>query len=203
MTISIKKMTDSEVDGFVKQIDSKADDHEKGIVQEWRRSEINHCFKDKKSFKKAVRRNKKTLQSGTYEEFFIPRNYRFSTKAKHRRETLYFRFEDLTTRQTGRLRQQHPKGPLAKIDENARTHLFLSKTRFKFLKARLKRGRVPCFYPCELQAKDGKSHIEFASVCDWHSSEGKVEIREQRLERCIKSALENILGIQAVKNHEK
>jgi len=120
---------------------SEPDELEKQIVGTWCKPGIDHCFTDKESFEKAVRRNKETLQSGRYETFFTPRNYRFSTEAKNRKETLYFIFEDHTTRQTGRLRQQHrEKGPLATIDEEARTHLFLSPRRYKVLKARLKRG---------------------------------------------------------------
>lgn len=189
---------------------SKPDRRVKQIVRAWHKSNINHCFKDEKRFKKMVRKNRKALRSPHAIKLFRSENYRFSTKAKHRKETLYF--EDRTTTQTGRLRQQHRKGPLAKIDKKARKHLFLSKERYKFLKEWHEQncgcGQLPKIKPDERVAKDGKRHIEFAcegkSVSDWHRSGGTVKIREQQqLERCIKSALENILGIQAVKNHGK
>jgi len=127
---------------------------------------------------------------------FIPSNYRFSTKAKGRKETLYF--VNPTATQTGRLRQQHQSGPCAKIDKKAKLHLFLSHHRYESLVVWYERHkrRLPCFYPCELQAKNGKRHIEFAcvgkSVSGWHKSEGIVRINKRHLKSRIDCALKCI-----------
>jgi hypothetical protein len=192
---------------------SKPDDRVKQIVRAWKESDIKHYFKDEKRFKKMVCKNRKTLRSPhAIKKLFRSKNYCFSTKAEDRKETLYF--EDRTTicAQTGRLRQQHRKGPLATIDKYPREHLFLSEERYKFLKEWHEQncgcGYLPKIKPDERVAKDGKRHIEFAceekSVSDWHRSGGTVKRREQQhRERRIKSALKNILGFQAVKNHGK
>ena len=109
MTIFIdnEELTDKRATTFI----SEPDDLVRQIVSAWCQSSVDHCFESKKSFKKAVRGNRKTLESP--ERLFTSSNYLFSTKAKDRKETLYF--EDRTTKQTGRLRQQHPTGPLAKL----------------------------------------------------------------------------------------
>lgn len=185
---------------------SKPDARAKRIVRAWHKSGISHYFKDEKRFKKMVCKNSRILRSPRTIQLFRPKTYSFSTKAKDRKETLYFEDHTTTPTQTGRLRQQHRKGPLATIDRNPREHLFLSEERYKFLKQWHKQncgfGYLPKIKPDERVAKDGKRHIEFASegdsVSDWHRSGGVVKIREQRhLKRYIKSVLENILGIQA------
>jgi len=132
--------------------------------------------------------------------FFTPRNYRFSTKAKDRDETLYF--EDPTTKQTGRLRQEHKEGKLAKIDGKAKRRKFVSKKRYEFLKEWHDKHskQLPHFYSYEQRPKVGKHHIEFAlkrgKVSHWHESEGTVETSRQDLNRRIASVLECIdLGL--------
>lgn len=201
MTVFIdnEKMTDKRATKLI----SGPDDLVRQIVRAWCRSNIDHCFESKKSFKKAVQRNRKTLKSrDTIETLFTSSNYLFSTKVKDRKETLYF--EDRAADQTGRLRQQHGEGPLAKIDKKAKTHLFLSEKRFKCLKKwDYKKKGLPCFHPAEVRAKFGKYHIEFAchgkEVSGWHRSEGTVSRTGKFLNCCIASALENILGIRSTK----
>jgi hypothetical protein len=78
------------------------------------------------------RKNQETVESPNGRKLFTPGNYLFSTKADGREETLYFR--NRVPKQTGRLRQQHKKGSRATIDKEARTHLFLSEKRYKYLK---------------------------------------------------------------------
>src|SRR5947209_17418888 len=87
----------------------------KGMVKAWHESKIKHYFRNKKRFERAVRRNLDTLNlPATIDTLFTPGNYLFSTKvsgrtkdgkAKYREETLYFK--NRTTKQTGRLRQEH------------------------------------------------------------------------------------------------
>jgi hypothetical protein len=191
MTIFIDNKEIPEEDA--KKLISEPDDLKKRkIVRAWCQSYIDHKFKSEESFNKGLERNRETLESrGSIETFFKPNNYRFSTEEKYRKETLYFK-EGTTT---GRLRQQHEKGPLAKIDEKPKKHRFVSKKRFEFL--RQWHDRDPCQLPkfCsdEQQPKDGKHHIEFAP---WHESGGTVVINRQHLDRRIASALENILGIR-------
>jgi hypothetical protein len=203
MTIFIDndEMTDKRATKFI----SKPDDLARQIVRAWCQSDIDHCFESKERFKKAVQRNRKTLKlPGKIETLFTLSNCPFSTKAKDRKETLYF--EDQAAKQTGRLRQQHRKGPLAKIDKNAKIHRFLSKKRLKFLKKWREQHHkdcLPCFYISEERLKIGEHHIEFAydgkEVSGWHSSEGTVKTNRQGLDRRIASALENILGIRSTK----
>jgi hypothetical protein len=181
---------------------SKPDDIERQIIGAWCRSKIDHHFKNKKKFRNAVRRNQEVLRSPVaIEALFTSRNYLFSTRTERRKETLYFRERD--AKRTGRLRQQHPEGPLAKIDKKFRTHRFLSKKRFEWVKDwHHKHERcLPHFRISEKRAKNGKHHVEFArekkKVSNWHSSEGTIKIRKHDLTRLIGSALENILGIRA------
>jgi hypothetical protein len=200
MTIFIykKKLTENDAIQLVSELDGLAEQ----IVRAWSESNIEHRFKDKKRLKNGVCKNKKTLQCpDKITKLFRPCNYRFSTKAPCRKETLYFVVNDPPT--TGRLRQQHRKGALAKIDKKARKHLFLSERRFCEL-PREKPKRLPCIYPRELRAKAdkhgvGKHHIEFSCAGErvrrWHRSTGKIEIcKQQHLQSCIDSALKNILG---------
>jgi hypothetical protein len=187
---------------------SDPDNRDRQIVRAWDQSRINHRFENKKSFKKAVRKNQKILKfPKTIDSLFKASNYFFSTKVKNRgtkpknrEETLYFKNGD--TKQTGRLRQQHPKGPLAKIDKRAKTHRFLSQRRFRFLKEWHERHRacLPCFRVPEGGLHAGKRHLEFAydgrEVSGWHLSEGTVEISRRDIECRIGSALKEILGIR-------
>ncbi len=200
MTIHMHRVQETYDDaiGFI----SNQDDLERRVVRAWHNSVIPHCFKNKDRFTKAVQRNWKILSSKAREEigmFFTSDNYLFSTKAEGQRETLYF--EDKETGQTGRLRQQHSKGPLAKVDKNPRTHLFLSKDRFCTEKGRNKcKGGGPCFSDFEMQKKNGKHHLDFwcdsAGVFHSHFSRGTVQtIKPDDLKVCIDRALEEILGI--------
>ena len=178
---------------------SERDDRARQILRAWDKSGINHCFKDKKSLKRAVRKNQKTLKyHETIETLFTANNYLFSTRACGREETLYF--ENRIAKQTGRLRQQHRKGPLAKIDRRSKTHRFLSQRRFRFLKKWNKRhkGCLARFRISEERLKAGKRHLEFAhngtQVSGWHLSEGRVGTSRRDIEGRIGSALKEILG---------
>jgi hypothetical protein len=138
----------------------------------------------------------------THETLFTSSNYLFSTKAEHRKETLYF--EDRTTKQTGHLRQEHRRGPLQRIDEIPKRHRFVSKERYEFLRKWHKKHpkQLPRFYSYELRAKLGKHHIEFSfergKLSRWHPSEGTVQMNKQGVNRRIASALEGI-GIRSEK----
>ena len=209
MTIYIENKKINRV--LTKQIIDDDDNIIEQIIQAWLKSDTcHHFYKDKrqkrdvfKKFKYAINKNKNILNDvEKVKEFFIKENYIFSTKAEGRKETLYFR--DRVTRLTGRLRQQHGSGPLAKIDKNAKKHLFVSEERYKSLHKSLeswrsnKKKRLPTFYSCEKQVKFGKYHIEFSRQGKKvHPSEGTVEIRKkgQCLKRDIDLALKDILGI--------
>jgi hypothetical protein len=112
------------------------------------------------------RKNQKTISDGR--TLFAVDNYLFSTKTDGREETLYF--ENRATKQTGRLRQQHGDGRLAKIDKVPRTHLFLSEKRYKYLKRwyeherkkNRKLRRIPKVRRHERRRTEGKYHIEFS-----------------------------------------
>ena len=167
------------------------------IVRAWDGSGISHCFENEKLFKRAVERNQKTLTSpDKIESFFHSSKYLFSTKTEDSEETLYF----ASRTATGRLKQQHRKGPLAKIDKKARTHRFVSEKRFRFLKAwhHEHRYRVPRFYPYEELPETGKRHIEFArdgrTLARWHESRGIVDTSGQGIDHRIRKALKGILG---------
>jgi hypothetical protein len=206
MTIFIDndEMTDKRATKFI----SKPDDLLGQIVRTWRQSNIKHCFKNKSGFDKAAHRNRKTLKSMARDKIdmlFTSSNHLFSTQATDREETLYFEDEAGAAKRTGRLRQQHPKGPLAKIDKKPRTHRFLSEKRFECLKERMSKwhdneGRLPRFYSYEKRAKDGKHHIEFSGESKkWHLSEGTVKTSKHDLDRRTASALENVIGIRSTK----
>ena len=200
MTIHIHGVQATD-DNAIKFI-SEPDDLVRRMVRAWHNSDISHCFKNKGRFVKAVHRNRKVLDSKARDGigmFFTSSKYLFSTKAEDRKETLYFKAR--VTGQTGRLRQQHSKGPLAKIDKEPRTHLFLSKDRFRTEKGRYKcKGGRPCFSDFEKHKKSGKHHLEFwcdsAGVFHCHFSRGTVRtIKRDDLKVCIDHALEEILGI--------
>jgi hypothetical protein len=181
---------------------SEPNDRDRQIVSAWDQSRINHHFENKTSFKKAVKKNRKTLKfPAKIETLFKACNYLFSTKARGREETLYF--ECRATRQTGRLRLRHPKGPLAKIDKTAKTHRFLSKKRFDSLEKWRDQphgDRLVYFYICEERSTIGKHHLEFAydgrKVSGWHLSEGMVDTNRGDIESRVRSALKEILGIR-------
>jgi hypothetical protein len=185
---------------------SEPDDLRKQIVSAWHKSRIKHCFNNRGSFNKAVRRNRETLKrDGVIKTLFRECNYLFSTKAEDREETLYFK--DKATKRTGRLRQQHLKGPLAKIDKEPRTHRFLlTKERFKFVKGRMhkwhdNKGGLPRFHGPEELAENDKYHLEFSREGrKWHKSKGKVKTEKNNLKFRMSSALENILGIRSGKS---
>jgi hypothetical protein len=205
MTIFIgkAKMTDKGATGFI----SKQYDLVRQIVRAWCQSNIDHHFKNDKRFRKAVQNNQEILHSrGAIEALFTSRNYVFSTKAEDRKETLYF--EDRATKRTGRLRQQHPKGPLARIDRKSRTRRFLSQKRFECIKEwhDKHKHRLPCFGISEEVPKNRKHLIEFTcekkkKLSAWHSSEGTIKMSKHDLDHRIGSALENILGIPHGKSH--
>ena len=197
MTIFIhnKEMPDERAKEFTNPGDQQ-------IVRAWCQSDIDHEFRSEESFKKALRRNRKTLESPRTIEFFTSGNYLFSTKAKYRKETLYFK--DQKTGETGRLRRQHETGPLAKIDKKGKMHRFVSKERFKFLQQWHVEHpcQLPRFCSYEKREKAGKHHIDFAFCCEsgevsrWHGSEGTVKTNTQYLDRRLASALKNILEIR-------
>jgi len=144
-------------------------------------------------------KNQKTVKSPDGRKLFPPGNYLFSTKAEGREETLYFR--NRATKETGRLRQQHRKGPRAKIDEVPRTHLFLSEKRYQYLRrwhGRKRNGhRIPKVRPYERRRTEGKKHIEFACkakrLSHWHRSEGIVKISKNP-KLLIRAALKEVCG---------
>jgi len=151
------------------------------------------------------RKNQQTVKSPNGRRLFTPGNYLFSTKADGREETLYFR--DRVTKQTGRLRQQHKKGSLATIDKEARTHLFLSEKRYKYLKRWHKENlyRVPAFSCRELRLVEGKHHVEFACEGEelrWHASKGTVKA-SKRPKPLVRDALNKVCGIQQTKRFGK
>ncbi|MGB8542222.1 MAG: hypothetical protein WCD49_11365 [Candidatus Acidiferrales bacterium] len=183
---------------------ARHDHRVKHLVKTWSGPTLEHCFDGREEFQKAVRRNRKILQPHgkefvvrrNYKEFFIGKNFEFSTKVDGREETLYF--ED--AQRTGRLRQQHGEGPLAKIDHHRRMRLFLSEDRFRQLKKWRKRNKekFPTFYRGELEPSDKTHHIEFVwdgVNVEWHASEGIVCASRKGINRRIKRARENILGI--------
>ena len=144
---------------------------------------------------------RKTVKSSAGKKLFTSDNYRFSTKAEGWEETLYFR--NRVTKQTGRLRQEHEDGPLAKIDEEAKTHLFLSEKRYKYLKRwherEGNRHRIPKVYPYECCLAEGKHHIEFACkgkrLSHWHHSRRGM-VRVPRYSKpLIDGALNKVCGI--------
>lgn len=200
MTIHIH--TVQATDDNAREFISEPDDLVRRMVRAWRDSDIPHCFKNKGGFTKAVHRNRKILSSKAPDGigmFFTSNNYLFCTKAEGSKETLYFKAG--ATGQTGRLRQQHSNGPLAKIDKELRTHLFLSKDRFRAEKGRYKcKGGRPCFSDFEEKKKSGKHHLEFwcdsAGEFHCHFSRGTVgTIKRDDLKVCIVRALQEILGI--------
>jgi hypothetical protein len=195
--MNCKTLTDKDAAKII----SNPDSLKRQILRAWLQSNIKHCFRNEWSLNKALRRNRKTLEStqrAKIDSLFTSRNCLFSSQAEGREQTLYFR----DSKQTGRLRQQHPKGPLAKIDKNPRTHRFLSEERFKYVKEKMRewhdnKGPLPRFYDFEKRAMEGKHHIEFSSENrKWHRSHGTVRMCKHALEDRISSALENVLGIR-------
>jgi hypothetical protein len=182
------------------------DGYVKHLVKTWSDAKLKHCFDGRGKFQGALRRNRKVLQSRRkkfvirkdYEDFFVPKNLRFSTKADCREETLYFK----DAHRTGRLRQQHGEGPLATVDDHRRIRLFLSRDKLNALNKRHKKFSTFC--RVELEPRDGTHLVEFewdgASLKQCHVSEGIVstvkegEDVKHRINR-IKQALDNILGI--------
>jgi archaeosine-15-forming tRNA-guanine transglycosylase len=207
MTIFIgkAKMTNKGATEFI----SKQHDLVGQTVRAWYQSNIDHHFKNDKRFRKAIQKNQEILHSrGAIEALFTSKNYRFSTKAEDRKETLYF--EDCATKRTGRLRQQHEKGPLARIDRKSKTRRFLSQERFECIKEwhDKHKHRLPCFRVSEEVPKNRKHLIEFTyekkkkkELSAWHSSEGTIKMSKHDLDHRIGSALENILGIPHGKSH--
>lgn len=199
MTVFIgkAKMTDKGATEFI----SKQHVLVRQIVRVWCQSNLDHHFKNNKRYRKAVQKNQELLHSrDAIEALFTSRNYVFSTKAEDRKETLYF--EDRDTKRTGRLRQQHPKGPLARIDRKSKIRRFLSQKRFECVKKwhDKHRHRLPCFRISEEVPKKGRHLIEFTcekkkKLSAWHSSEGTIKMSKHDLDHRICSALENILGI--------
>jgi hypothetical protein len=181
---------------------SEPDNRDQQIVSAWDQSRINHHFENKKSFKKAFKKTRKTLKfPAKIATLFKACNYLFSKKAKGTEVTRYF--ECRVSRQTGRLRLQHPKGPLTTIDETAKTHRFLSKKRFDSLekwRGQLHGDRLAYFYICKERLTIGKHHLEFAydgrKISGWHLSEGMVNTNRRDIERRVRSALKEILGIR-------
>jgi hypothetical protein len=170
------------------------------ISRSWLRSSMEHRFLSRDDFERAIRRNRRALKSPNLAELFTSDNYLFSTKTPKREETLYFK--DRRRNQTGRLRQQHSKGPLARIDRKARTHLFLSEKRFKDLHTWRKENKhsLPKTGSCEKKPKAGKRHIECAPTrkgrVRWHPSGGRVTLSKDDLQQRIDRALKEILGLR-------
>jgi hypothetical protein len=196
--ISKLKMTDEDLAKFIR----KRDKHLKRIVRAWQESKIAHSFKNEGLFKEAVRENLKTLDfPDVIDMLFTPCNFFFSTQENGTLETLYFM--NCARNQTGRLRQEHTEGPLAKIDKKSKTHLFLSSKRFRSLKEwhhRHKHKAPQGIEDGERRPKNGTCHIEYAydenekKISGWHKSRGLVNTSESNLPQRIASALENTIG---------
>lgn len=185
----------------IEEIISEPNDGDRQIVKAWERSRIEHHFKNRRSFKEAVRKNRKALAfPGKIASLFKASNYLFSTKAQGRKETLYF--ENAVTKETGRLRQEHSKGPLARIDKRPKRHRFLTTKRLDSLekwRAQAPRDSAVYFYICEERPRVGKRHVEFAfdgrKITGWHVSNGTVQISRRDIESRVRSATKEILGI--------
>jgi len=198
--ISKWKMTDEDLAKFIR----KRDKHLKRIVRAWQESEIENNFRNEGLFKEAVRENLKALDfPDVIDMLFTPCNFLFSTKENGRLETLYFK--NCAKNQTGRLRQEHKEGPLARIDKKAKTHLFLSSKRFRRLREwhhRHKHKAPQVIEDAERQPKNEARHIEFAydehgkEISGWHKSGGRVKTSKRNLDQRIALALENIVGIR-------
>jgi len=178
------------------------------ILGAWHKSQISHRFKNKGIFKEAIRRNREALKFRLPEikNLFTAKNYQFSTEAPGTKQTLYFASD--ITKQTGRLRQQHRKGPLAQIDENPRTHIFpRSKHRLMELEKRLnkwkhRKGHIPRLRAEETQPTINRYHIEFSDGKHRkvHKSRGRVNEFRRSAGR-VRSALNEILGIRQMIVH--
>jgi hypothetical protein len=154
------------------------------------------------------RKNRKKVESSDGTTLFTRDNYLFSTKEEGTKEegweeTLYFRNSD--PKLTGRLRQEHEDGPLAKIDKVPRAHLFLSEKRFNYLKRwykheqKRKQHHIPKVYPYECCLTEGKRHIEFACKgkrrSHWHHSRSKGIVKiNKNPERLVRDALNKVCG---------
>lgn len=96
-------------------------------IEEWEKSNLVHNFENFAKNKKKILeniRNTSTATSKAATKFGVPplyqaRNYKHSTKDPGREATLYF--DD--GGQTGRLRQQHGTGPLARYDDNRKKRI--------------------------------------------------------------------------------
>lgn len=205
------------MDELIKKIPN-ATEKQKQVIKAWHESGLEHSFSDDKKFKHAVNDNVKTLESWeTAKDLFQSDNFLFSTKALNRQETLYFVNEE-----SGRLRQQHAKGPHAKIDDSLREHLFFkNKKDQKALQSwwaleRASDKNEPKTKPkpqdflkkaAELNAQSnptkGWFHFEYEVendvVTSVHASEGTVEMignEDENLPSQISTALQSILGVQ-------
>jgi hypothetical protein len=172
------------------------------IVTAWHESGLEHDFEDQEGFEEAVRENRKTLQqSQMVEELFTKANYLFSTKEKGRKETMYFK--DRYTGTTGRIRQQHRSGPLARIDKQAKVHRFIKiKQHFRELEDWEEKnpGMLPKFYPDEKDPEEGHRHVEFVlksgkKISGWHASGGRVIIHSSSLKHRIRKGLRRVIGM--------
>jgi hypothetical protein len=181
-------------------LDDPTPQHEQ-IVKAWHESGLQHTINKKEKFKEKVNENVETLKSlGKAKKLFKAENFVFATQSDSRTETLYFVDEGGQT--TGRLRQQHPSGPLAKIDELPKMHRFpQTRSRKRELKAFHKEHakEVPVFTEAEEIPQEDSYHIEYAvnenGVTAWHPSEGKVKTSDEHIKVRIRTALHNILGI--------
>ena len=95
-----------------------ADATERTILANWAASDVEHRFTKARHLKKAVAsvKTKPTDASDLYKKA----NLKFLTKADNRLPTLYFKSGD----DSGRLRQQHGKGPKVGSETNKKDYFF-------------------------------------------------------------------------------
>jgi hypothetical protein len=151
------------------------------------------------------RKNQETVDSREGTDLFKPVNYLFSTKAEGWDETLYFR--NHVTKRTGRLRQGHKKGPRARLDKVPKTHLFLSRKRYKYLKRWYEHERkknrelrrIPKVSLHERRRTEGRYHVEFSckgkTLLKWHRSRSKATVKiRKNPKRLVREALNKVCG---------
>ncbi|MCF5604479.1 eCIS core domain-containing protein [Pseudomonas syringae] len=142
---------------------------ETAILAAWEASPTLHHFESGKVFNalKAAEIETKRVASEEGEgKLFSQNNHKFSTQAPDRLPTLYFNTEGHA--KSGRLRQQHSSGPLAKINNDGHVDYFFEnqadseKFRSDLKSTKDKKSIVENLssYNGGLQAKAGYFHVE-------------------------------------------
>lgn len=180
------------------------------IAGTWHHSYREHRFASKEKFIQAIERA--VAARSQDRTIFASGNRLFSTRdtTGGREPTHYFSANVGGRLTTGRLRQQHPSGPLAQVDRVPKTHLFLPDTEYAaLLKLREMHNKDALTTPELLQNLTtvlhgrhqpflGAHHIEYAGnggVLNWHASGGTVSEIGPMSDLALSFALTNILGI--------